>query len=334
MIGSGRRRASFRVFFLAWGLALLAAPSARAQEKPLLREFPVGTTSGYRVLLTVRTEVEGQQPVQIGAKTYVKPFARSAEGQLCWRASRRVVAVAADGSAAIEETLDGFRSSRAGGEAASGEDEETRKLLRAVQDALANWGKSRALRYRESSAGQLSGLMPEGVPALDEEPPRLVSLWLLRALHPTVALPEISPRTEASWQEPRAVQLPNWADARGSESGEWLPAPKAAEPAMRLHIVQQLTATVVAGAEKPSEGSARARFHGESLNTVSLADGRLLSATRSATREITWTLAAVEGLPDRPQFRGRLSVQVEIEASDEKLCPTPDSDRSAVRRQP
>ena len=309
------------------------APSARAQEKPLLREFPVDTLSAYRILLTVRMEVEGQQPVQIGAKTYVKPFSRSAQGQLCWQATRRVVSVAADGSAEIEETLDGFGGARAGAKAAGGDDEEAERLRRAVSETLGRWGEKRTLRYRETPAGQLSGLTPEGVPALDEVPPRLVSAWLLRALRPTIALPKTPLRAGASWQEPRAAQLPNWADALGSEAGEWLPALEASEPAMRLHVVQQLAATVVAGAEKPPEGTAQARFHGESLNTLSLAGGHLLSATRSAAREITWTLAPVEGLPERPQFRGRLSVEVEIEASDEKPCPATDTDRSAVRRQ-
>ena len=54
---------SLHIILFACGLAFLHALSARAQEKPFRREFPADTISGYRILLTVRTEVEGQQPV-------------------------------------------------------------------------------------------------------------------------------------------------------------------------------------------------------------------------------------------------------------------------------
>lgn len=50
---------SLRIILFACGLAFLHALSARAQEKPFRREFSADTISGYRILLTVRTEVEG-----------------------------------------------------------------------------------------------------------------------------------------------------------------------------------------------------------------------------------------------------------------------------------
>jgi len=319
---------------LAGCLSVLVAVPAVGQQNPVVRDFAVGTASRYRIQLKARSEVEGSRPVQIGVKTYVAPFSRSAEGQLSWQASRRVLSVAGDGSAEIEEILEDFQGVEVGEKASDEKDDESKKLLRVVSEALAHWRDKHTLRYRETREGQLLNLTPEGVPALGEELPRLLSLWLLRALRPAVALPATPPRLGDSWQEPRTAQLPNWADVRGSESGEWLPALAAAEPAMRLHIVQQLSGAVVSGAEKPPEGTAYALFHGESLNTLSLGDGRLLSATRSATRELTWTLAPVEGLRERPQFRGRVSVEVEIEACDDTSCPTSDSDPPAVRKRP
>ena len=118
--------------------------------------------------------------------------------------------------------------------------------------------------------------------------------------------------------------LPGWDNVQGAESGEWLEAPEFAEPAARLQIVQQITATVTSGSERLAAGagatdplSVAGRFHGESLATVSLMDGRLLRATRSATREITWTLAPGEGFEQPLRFQGRLSVQVRIEECSE-----------------
>jgi hypothetical protein len=287
------------------------------QDRPLERSFTVGAVSRYRVTLRVRTALEGQQPVQIGAKTYVKPFSRAAEGQLSWRATRQVVAVGADGTAQIEEKLDEFDEQMTG---SGDDDEEAAKLLTALRATLQGWETDRTLAYREGGAGQFAGLKPEGVPAIGEAAPPLLTLWLLRALRPAAALPATSLRLGEQWQEPRTAQLPNWTDVRGTQSGEWLEVPGAVEPAVRLHVVQQLSGTVVAGEEKPPEGAAQARFHSESLSTLALDDGRLLAATRSAKREVTWTLAPVEGLSERPQFRATLSVEVQIESCNENQC--------------
>ncbi len=309
---------------------------AAAQQEPLERTFTAGAVSSYHITLSVHSGVSGQQPVQIGAKAYVKPFSREVGNALRWTATRRVVAVAADGSAEVEETLEEFAGPGDSAlipeeEAAKQLDDETRRLAAALREALAAWKEKRTLRYRETRSGQLLDLKPECAPPLGEAAPPVLTLWLLRALRPAAALPATPIRFAEPWRVPRNAQLTNWAEVRGSESGEWLEAQQAAEPAVRLHIVQQLSGTVVSGAEKPPEGAARARFHGESLNTVSLTDGRLLAAARSATREITWRLAPVEGLPDPPEFRGSLFVEVVIQACDETPCLS--AGRSALRQQ-
>ena len=311
---------------LAWGLLVVLAPFVLAQDKPLERSFSAGASASYRIQLTVRSEVTGHETQRIGVKTYVKPFSRAADYSLAWTATRRVVSVDPVGTAEIEETLEDFGRL---GLSSTPEDPEAAKLAGALREACGKWGVARVLRYRETPAGQLLGLASDGVPLLDEELPRVLSLWLLRALRPTAALPVAAIRFREPWQEPRAVRLPNWGEASGSESGEWLEANESSEPAVRLHLVQQISGTVASGAEKPPEGTAQAHFYGESLNTVSLGDARLLAAVRSATREITWTLAPVEGLPERPQFRGRLSVEVRIEACNEGPCQS--AGRSAVR---
>ena len=329
---------SFTFYWASLGASALCgfvAAQAAPQEKPLQRTFVAGAAQSYRMTLTVHSDVAGQQPVQIGAKAYVKPFSRSAGGVLRWTATRRVVALGADGSAEVEETLDDYEGPgesafHSDEEAAKVLDEEARKLGAALHETLARWKEKRTLRYGEAPSGQLFELKSDGAPPLEEPAPPVLTLWLLRALRPGVALPATPIRFGEPWQRPRTAQLPNWTDLRGSESGEWFEVQQASEPAVRLHLVQQISGMVTSGTEMPPEGTARARFHGESLNTVSLADGRLLAAARSATREITWKLAPVEGLPEPPEFRGSLFVEVIIQACDETPCLSPG--RSAVRQ--
>jgi hypothetical protein len=300
-----------------WGIL---GPALPAQEGPLQLSFSVGNTASYRIQLTVRSEVIGQQTETIGAKTYVRPFAQSAQRGLNWTATRRVLSVGPDGIAEIEETLDHFEGAA---EARAAADEKAARLDTALREALGSWGATPKLHYRETHEGQVLDLKADGVPSLGEAPPALLTLWLVRALRPAAALPSAPIRLGERWQEPRSTQLPNWSEVRGSETGEWLDSPGAAQPALRLHVVQQISGTVVSGAERPPEGMAQGTFHGESLNTVALGDGQLLGATRSATREITWILVPVEGLSERPQFTGRLAVQIEIEACNEDPCLPP-----------
>jgi hypothetical protein len=297
--------------------ALLFAGSASAQQRQLERAFSVGAAHVYRVRLTLRSELDGQRPVSTGAQAYVEPFSRSAEVTLSWRATSRVTAVAEDGSALLEEVLDEFDAPQF---RVAPDDDESRKLSDALGDAVKYWSVLRTLRYRETPAGQLIALPPEGVPALGENAPPLLTLWLLRALRPAVTLPGKSIVFGERWQEPRAARLDNWSSVRGIESGEWLETSGSVEPSVRLHIVQQISGSVAAGADMPEAGSAQALFHAESLTTLALLDGRVFSAERSAVREISRTLDAVAGLPDPPRFRARLSVQVQIEHCKDNPC--------------
>ncbi len=300
-------------------LALLCAvtgfaASPRPQEKPLQLSLAAGATSRFRIQLTVHTEVRGEATEQIGAKTYVKPFVHAAEAGLGWTAVRRVVSVDAAGLAEIEETLDAFEEF--GADALAADDDSARHggLLAALRETLASWKKDRVLRYRESRDGQLSALAAEGVPPLGEDKPVVLTLWLLRALRPAVALPAKPVRIGDRWEEPRSANLPPWQDVKGSESGEWLEAVAGGQLSATLHVVQQIRgASPRPGAGHASEvRRGQASFFAESLSSVSLLDGSLLSATRSASRELLRTLAPVEGLPDPPQFRAKLSVAVTI----------------------
>jgi hypothetical protein len=303
--------------------AIACAAAVAGQGSAPLRALHAGSITAFRVALRVRSEVEGQKTTTIGAKTYVQPVSQWVEQRIAWVAEQSVITVSGDGTAEVEEKLEGFSSSTT----SSNDDAEARKLLDAMRVAEQSWEVSRTLRYRESPSGQITGVGAEGAPPLDEAGPRLLTAWLLRALRPTAALPAHPLVANKPWQEQRSVQFPEWANTAGSETGAWLGDSSGlrvkGEPALQLHSTQEISGTVIGGSEKPREGSARARFHAESLSTLALSDLRLLAASRSVLREIIWTLAPVEGLPTPPQFRGRLLAEVRIQVCDETPCSNP-----------
>ncbi|HUK32093.1 MAG TPA: hypothetical protein VLV89_13330 [Candidatus Acidoferrum sp.] len=293
---------------------------AGAQGNAPLRALRAGRTDKFQIELRVRSEVEGQKSTTIGAKTYVEPVSQWVEQRLTWTDERRVISTGADGAAEIEERLANFSDATD----SSDSDPDTTKLLGALKSAIQPWEAARTLRYRETRAGQIIGLDAAAAPPLEEQAPRVLTAWLLRALRPTAALPAHLLVYNQSWEEPRAVQFAEWRGTTGSESGEWLGNTSGlrgrSEPAVQLHVTQEIAGTVAAGNEKPTEGTAQAHFHGESLSTLALEDLRLISATRSGMREIVWTLAPVEGLATPPKFRGRLSAEIHIKSCDETPC--------------
>jgi hypothetical protein len=327
----------------------LAALPLCAQVRPLTRLFTPGSSTSYRVRLRIRSELQGQRTEKIGAVTYAVPFTEAVELSLSWRTSLRVESVPAGGLAGIEETMDRFDAPATIGEPPA--DEQTAHLAEALRAALLGWAVSRTLHYREATTGNLTDLAADGAPPLDEPAPPLLTLWLLRALRPAAALPQRPFRFGDRWQEPRAIRLERWSDVSAVESGEWLEAAEGDSATARIHIVQQISGRLPAAPNAPDktrkagetdqpnktdkpgallpggEVESEGRFHGESLSTVSLQDGGVLRATRSASRERTDILAAIAGLPERPRFRATLSVQVEIEGCDEASCVSPGRSR-------
>ena len=323
-----------------FAIGLLAA-SLLLQGKPLERKFRQGETEKFNVELVVRTEVTGTQAQKIGARAYSSPLTLVADASAIWTTTRRVVSVAEDGSALIEESVSEFAGMYGDlhGEATT----EEEKLRRAVRLALAQWcNQPRVLRYRESRFGQISGLAADAGPWLDTAPP-LLNLWLARALRPAAALPQRPHAIGEKWSESRSAEIAPWTNVRGSEEGEWLAGPLPQLSIVRfdnLLVTQQISATVpvttMDGTQPRARGSeanaavtqpkddnpmkeGQGRFHAESLSTVVGAGaevygpyGALVQAVRSASREVSRTLERVEGLPEAPKFRSVISVEVRI----------------------
>jgi hypothetical protein len=292
----------------------------RPQSQPSHHTFKQKNIASFRIGLRIRTEIEGQKPNPIGAKTFLQPISTWLEQNISWQATRTTAAVNSDGSAEIEEKLSDFSAATT----TSDQSSETKMLQSDIESALNKWLAPKILQYRETQSGQISKLTAESAPPVDESSPRILTAWLLRALRPTGALPARALNLGEHWQEPRVVQFAEWTATTGSEAGEWIAPPAGVrphgEPAIKLQTIQEITGTVTGGAEKPAEGSATAHFHSESLSTLAFDDLRLMSASRSATRDILWTLAPVEGLEKPPQYRGRLFVEISIQVCDETPC--------------
>jgi hypothetical protein len=299
----------------AVALGVSAADAPAPQDQPLQVILASGATSEFRIQLSVTAHLDGEQTETIGAKTYVAPFAREVKSVVNWRAQIRVLSASADG-AEIEETLQNFSATPA--EIPAGP--ESARMAQSLNDALAAWSQDRIIHYREAPSGATLDVPAEAAPALDEQSPRVLTAWLLRALRPAAVVPARPVLLNDHWQDARSVTLPNWSGANGWESGQWLAATSGSKLMVRLDDVQQISATVTAGAEKPPEGAADASFRGESLSTIALEDGRLVSATRSAARTIVWTLTPAAGLTDPPRFSSRLAVEIEIENCDDTVC--------------
>lgn len=306
-----------RAFFFT-GLSVCAScfcfsgQTQQALQKPLTRNFTAGAEERYQVAATIRVETRGITTEKIGEKTYAKPYTHEAKGQLSWRSTRKVTALKEDGSTAIFESLDQFRANCDGmpesSNAAPG-------LQKSVHDTCAEWQTTAQMNYEEEKFGLIRGLpIPAGVHGEDDSP--LLDYWLRRAFRPSVILPK-GP-LNFGYQAAHKITNPSGvaSNPEGEELVEWLEATSEV-PAATLHVSQNLSWTDnprnsgfnnVGGA--PGK---RQLFYADSLNTISLLDGSLLKATRSATRETKEVLVPVAGLPDVPTFSSKLTITVTIQ---------------------
>jgi hypothetical protein len=293
---------------LLFSVLVVSPPrSAFAQEKPLTRTFVRGSEEHYQLSVAIRVETHGISTERIGEKTYATPYAHVAEGQLSWRATRQVMAVKDEGRAGIRESLDQFRLS-----CDSSSDSTPADLQKSVRETCAGWQTPSLMNYEEDTFGLIRGL-PQGVSELIGPDSPLLSLWLRRAFRPSVILPKAPLHFGDHASHRISNSSGDIANPEGEESVEWLEAPSDT-PAATLHVSQNLSwidppkkKTVSDSTGKPN---IRQLFYADSLNTISLLDGSLIKASRSATCETKELLDPVPGLPDAPEFGSKLTVTV------------------------
>jgi hypothetical protein len=291
--------------------------AAEAQHKPLSRVFLAGIEERYDVSITLKAQTQSVSMETAASMTYVMPETRAAEVRLKWRATRRILSVRPDGQAEVEEDLtetqpcEGIQRPRENSDA---------KLQASLASLCTSLRAPVTMRYTEDSKGSLhEAAAPALAPDLGEDAPPLLALWLRRAVRPSVVFPSLA--MEAGARAKQELRPPGdlLKNAQGSESAEWLDA-QSNTPAASLHVVQQLgwdaqaratTATDVA--THPGGVPRRETFFADSITTVSLLDGSVLRADRSASRTTSHKMEPVAGLPEPPEFSSKLTISITIE---------------------
>jgi hypothetical protein len=288
--------------------AAFAPDGLCGEQKPLTRTFTSGAMERYQVSVAVHAETHGVSTEKIGEKTYVKPFAHEAAGLVSWRTVRQVGAVKEDGRADIEENLEQFASTCDQPVKSAAADVE---LQKSVQELCSRWQNLLKMSYQEEKYGLIHGL-PEAASQLAGPDSPFLSLWLRRAFRPSVILPKESIRfgTPVEHMTGGAVSS---GKPSGTETIEWTEG-GSEPPAVILHVTQSLSWFGRTAAKQENDSvqlpPEKATFYADSLSMISLLDGSLLSASRSATYETREVLDAVPGLPEAPEFGSRLTITV------------------------
>lgn len=300
---------------LALSLCTLFLPcTSSAQHPPLSRHFVAGVEERYHASLQIKAESHSVTTETIDAKTYVTPRVATAGIRLAWNIFRKIALVQSDGSALIEE-----HSTPAGTPCQLTDPMVDPALQKSLTEFCAGMSKESTLHYMESPRGAVKESEAAVVPALGESGPPLLALWLRRAVHPSVILPAMPFEVGASTQYSLQPENSAMKNAHGSETTEWLDA-LGETPAAMLHVVQQLAWKSSAGAaaleatKAPVSRPPRAEtFFADSLTTLSLLDGAVLRASRTATRTEAHEVDPVPGLPARPDFSSKLTITVTLE---------------------
>ena len=293
--------------------ALAARPfhALLAQEKPLVRTFASGSEERYQITAAIRIETHGISTEKIGEKTYVNPFTHEATGQLSWRSVRKTNSVAPDGAAAIEESLDQFHANCS--QPPEGVTADV-ALQNSVQELCAHWQNLSHMTYQEGSYGQFRGI-PDAANQLAGPDSPFVSLWLRRALRPSVVLPKTPIHFGSPTSHLLGVSASESGKPTGSETVEWMEG-RADPPSVILHVTQNLSWKEESRHSVSQSSStlplAKITFYADALNTISLLDASLLTASRSASYETRQILDPVPGLPEAPEFGSKLTITVTI----------------------
>ena len=267
--------------------------------------------------MSLNAQTQSVSTETVASTTYVMPVVHTAQVQLTWNSQRRILSTAPDGAAEIEETLTPARPCE---HIAQPRETADATLLESLSRLCAALAAPVSIRYTEDGKGALREAGVSRLPLdFGEDQPPLLALWLRRALRPSVVFPQLAFAAGTSATQELRPSGDIWKDARGSESTEWLEA-ESDTPAASLHVVQQLAwdpPTQTTSATNAAKGSAtipkHERFFADSITTLSLLDGSVVRANRSASRTTSHKIEPVAGLPEAPDFSSRLTISVSIE---------------------
>jgi len=292
---------------------LSLVPWAVGGQKPLTRLFTLAAEERYQVTVGFRAETHSVTTESVAAETYVTPVVHVAEATLRWRSVKRVLAIRPDGSVDTEETV--IPVTARCEEAVQAAANRDSKLQESLEAACSVFLKKEILRCVEDQKGLLRESAPNAPYDLGETSPELLALWLRRAVRPSVIFPALPFEAGAKVERPLHPAGELLRNARGSESTEWLEA-REETPSASLHVVQHLSWE--GASQGPAAGSSTAsirqeEFFADSLTTVSLLDGGVLRANRSASRTTSHKMESVPGLAVPLDFSSRLTISVVME---------------------
>jgi len=297
--------------FVALSLSLVST-TASAQHRPLERVFNGPAEEHYRVLISLKAETRSVSTETIAAQTYVTPVLHVAEVRLQWNTSRSIKVVMSDGTAEIQEVINPVRHGCARQNPDARADLNLEASLERSCETLLS---ALTIHYTEDRKGLVHESGAASLLELGENTPQLLALWMRRAIRPNAVLPDLPVQAGATTQQ--TLRPASLLNGEGSEFTEWVEA-QGDSPALSLHVLQQLLwdrplKPTAAPALQNAGNLLRETFFADSVSTVSLLDGSLLRAFRSATRTTSRILDAIPGLPEPPEFSSKLSVSVEIE---------------------
>lgn len=304
---------------LAQAASLQASFSAQtiSEAKPIDRTFVVGATERYRITIDVKAETQSVATERIAANTYVTPVFHKAEARAAWRVTRRFLSLRTGGSAEIAEASAPEGACEMVHQPDENQDPNLQSSLARLCTKLQ---AERSVRYTEDREGLLNDSGAAGFSVdLGEIAPPLLRLWLRRAISPNLVFPKIPLQPGAKSIQALRPSSQFLKNAQGSESTEWLEA-QSDVPAASLHVVQQLswdsapqTTPAASAISRSNAAPPYEAFFSDSLITLSLLDGSVLRANRSASRKTTHKMEPVPGLPEPPEFSSKLTISITVE---------------------
>lgn len=278
---------------------VFSAPCARPEERET-------HASRYALTVRVRLETEAAQVVPIGAKQYVQPARATIEVRARFLINQKLWASAQGDNRVVK-----VEQVAAEAAVASRDDEATHTLRAALDRVVSSWKKFDGDVYQSHRPARTQAWPLSLGLGLEEDSPAYLTAWLEEAVQ-TVPLANV-PASERAWSRAQA-ELEALERKFAQEPSQT--ATFRGEPANIFLATASLSSRRPVAALAPALREQGVReelsFHAEEHDVVSAEDGRLLRATRSASRETRWILP-VKSEGRLPSFRARLSSTVAIE---------------------
>lgn len=286
-----------QVVLLALGLVLPAA-----------REEPPAATARYSLTVHVSLESETAEVVSIGTKQYLQPATFRLDATARFQIAQKLWPSGEGGNQEREVLVEEVETEPV---EASAEREAVRLLQRSLKETFERWQQTKGQAYRSSRPAGSRVWPPALHLALDEEAPQYLTVWLDEALQ-AIPLANLPAEARAWSRERLALEIEERKSATEFLRRESVRGEPAEVELATFSLSGRKPSVDIAPTLRQQGVEVALTFHAEEQDTVSLEDGRLLRASRSASRETRW-LVPQKSTARAPAFRARLACTVTIE---------------------